>query len=185
LAHSDETNNNARYPAMVAASGKTEIWVVAPACRIKRLAHKILMSPPLNSTHMITANDSSFVTIAYRADVNMLVTRWLCKVGMEQICAGYTAALETAVQHRCARWLVDTRRRAGTDLDGAEWMFSTFFPAVQLRLLCPVYMAFLVAPPLMRNDLPNALLPIAEDFGDVHGQRFTDECQAVKWLLQY
>ncbi|MBF9221285.1 hypothetical protein [Hymenobacter ruricola] len=134
---------------------------------------------------MLTANDASFVTIAYRPDVDMLVTRWLRQVGMEQICAGYRAALETAALHGCARWLVDTRRRAGTDLDGAEWMFSTFFPAVQLRFGCPVYMAFLVAPPLMRNHLPNALLPIAEDFGNVHGQRFTDEQQAVKWLLQF
>lgn len=134
---------------------------------------------------MVAANESPYVSISYRSDVNMLVTRWLCKVEMEQLRAGYSAALDTAARHRCARWLVDTRRRAGTDLDGAKWMFSTFFPAVQLCFVCPVYMAFLVAPPLMRNQLPNAPLPIVEDFGNIHGQRFTYEHQAVEWLLQF
>ncbi|MBO2012232.1 hypothetical protein [Hymenobacter negativus] len=136
---------------------------------------------------MMTTTDTkaSYVSIDYRSDANMLVTRWLCQVEMEQICAGYEATLETAARHRCARWLVDTRRRAGTDLDGVKWMFSTFFPAVQLHFACPVYMAFLVAPPLMRNCLPNAPLPIVEDFGNIHGQRFTDEHLAVEWLIQF
>lgn len=74
-------------------------------------------------------------TIAYRPDLGILIVRWHQDATLPVLQADYQTMLEVAVEHNCARWLLDVRRRENTDPLLSAWASSTFYPQAATRLL--------------------------------------------------
>ncbi|SNC76695.1 hypothetical protein SAMN06265337_3516 [Hymenobacter gelipurpurascens] len=127
-----------------------------------------------------------YLTITYRPDLDVLVGRWMRPVTLPEMQAGYDLMLEAAVEHKCQYWLLDVRRRINTDGQGAHWMMTEFLPAVGVRLGGRTYLAYLLAPLLLRDQSADAAFPTPESMADkpFMGLRFTDEREAIEWLLE-
>jgi hypothetical protein len=82
-----------------------------------------------------TALSTTTRTIAYRPDLGILIVRWHQDAGLSVLQADYQAMLEAAIEHSCARWLLDVRRREDTDPRLSEWASTTFYPQAAARLL--------------------------------------------------
>lgn len=127
-----------------------------------------------------------FIEIAYRADLDVLLIRWMRKVTLAEMCQGYLHVLEVAAAHRCRQWLLDARRRFNTDREGAQWMISTFLPTLHTRLGGRTYLAYLLAPVLLRDAEADAAFPPARFFEGkpFDSERFIEESEAIAWLQQ-
>ena len=127
-----------------------------------------------------------FLHITYRPDLDVLVGRWMRPVTLSEMYEGYGLMLEAAVGHQCQQWLLDVRRRINTDRDGAHWMMTEFLPAVAQRLPGRTYLAYLLAPLLLRDQSADEAFPSPESMADkpFMGLRFTDEREAIEWLLE-
>ncbi|KUG05867.1 hypothetical protein [Solirubrum puertoriconensis] len=127
-----------------------------------------------------------FLDLAYRPDLHIVVGRWLRQINLEELKQGYLDMLELAAAHQCPYWLLDARRRVDTDKDATGWMLSYFAPQLPLRLGGQrSYLAYLVAPTHLRDVASDANFPPVSYFQDkpYMSSRFTDEAQAVEWLL--
>ncbi|UOQ79005.1 hypothetical protein MUN84_11045 [Hymenobacter sp. 5516J-16] len=127
-----------------------------------------------------------FVEVTHRADLDVLLIRWMRKVTLEEMCAGYHYVLERAAEHRCRQWLLDARRRFNTDRDGAHWMITSFLPTLHARLGGRTYLAYLLVPVIMRDVEADAAFPPASFFEGkpFAAERFIDEREAVAWLQE-
>ena len=125
-----------------------------------------------------------FLEISYRADLDVLVARWLRPIELPEMQYGYQLLLEAAQAGNCRRWLLDVRRRLNTHQIGAQWMVSSFLPLVGARLGGRTQLAYLLAPTYMRDLAADAAFPQPSYFAGKPfiGERFIEENTAIEWL---
>jgi hypothetical protein len=125
-----------------------------------------------------------FLQLSYRADLDMLVGRWMRSVSSEELRQGYQAMLDEAARHHYRFWLVDTRRRISVNADDIRWLIAEFYPQLQPRLGRTTYLSFLLAPQQMADVVADSSPPTLT-YSDSHTQnikRYIDEREAVEWL---
>ena len=86
-------------------------------------------------------------SLEYRADLGILVGRWLQALPPPELQGTYEAMLAAAREHdNCRFWLLDLRRRplAGSDLN--EWFREQFSPLLAATLGGPLVTAYLAGP---------------------------------------
>ena len=127
-----------------------------------------------------------FLEISYRADLDLLLGRWLRPIELGEMQQGYHMLLEAAVTGQCRQWLLDVRRRQNTHKVGAQWMVSTFLPQLAAHLGGRTRLAYLMAPMYMRDTEADAAFPPATFFDDKPfvGERFIEENAALNWLRE-
>lgn len=92
-----------------------------------------------------------YLDIRYRADLDVLVARWLRPVELPGLQQGYEQTLAFAQAGAGRHWLIDVRRRFNTHQVGAQWMVSDLLPR-----LAPVY---------LRDPAADSAFPPASYFG--------------------
>ena len=125
-----------------------------------------------------------FLEISYRADLNLLLGRWLRPIELTEMQRGYQLLLEAAVAGQCRQWLLDVRRRQNTHKVGAQWMVSTFLPQLGPSLGGRTRLAYLMAPTYLRDADADAAFPPATYFEGKPfvSERFIEESAALDWL---
>ncbi|TDN39466.1 hypothetical protein E4631_14505 [Hymenobacter sp. UV11] len=122
---------------------------------------------------------TTFLEIAYRSDLGLLMGRWLCSVAEAELHVGYEALRQAALHHGCGYWLIDSRRRV-CRLSSAEWVTTHYLPQVQQALGQPLRVGVLVLPDYLASQ-PQAYCncPLS---APVQFARFVDEGAANTWL---
>jgi hypothetical protein len=122
----------------------------------------------------------------YRADLGVLVGRWLRQPTEAELHTGYHRLLEAAAACGARRWLVDARRRDHANQQGTPWMTQHFFPLLPGRLGAPVHLAYLFMPSHLQEIEHDSTVPPLSYFDGrpYQVQRFTEEHQAMQWLAQ-
>jgi len=125
-----------------------------------------------------------YLDLTYRADLDLLVARWMRHPTLVEMQQGYNLMLNTAATCGCVRWLIDARRRDHTNQSGIPWMMEVFYPQLAIRLEGRVFLAFLLAPVhLQALEADTSLLPLSY-FDTLPYQigRFLEERAAIAWL---
>ncbi|UOR04609.1 hypothetical protein MUN82_16875 [Hymenobacter aerilatus] len=125
-----------------------------------------------------------YLDLTYRADLNLLVSRWMRHPSVAEMQHGYNLMLNAAATHGCVRWLIDARRRDHANQSGIPWMIEVFYPQLASRLEGRVFLAFLLAPMhLQALESDTSLLPLSY-FDTLPYQigRFLEERAAMTWL---
>lgn len=130
---------------------------------------------------------SEYLSITFRADLNMLVARWLREVSASETREGYHQILAVARQTNCPFWLLDGRRRKPADEATTQWGFMEFFPTLSAQLGQDVFLSQLLSP--YYQQITQAL-PVFQESEDntahtYHMRRFNDEASAVQWLQEH
>ena len=60
-----------------------------------------------------------YLEISYRADLDLLIARWLIPIELPKMRQGHQLLLEAARAGNCRRWLLNVRRRLNTPPVGA------------------------------------------------------------------
>lgn len=124
-------------------------------------------------------------SLEYRADLNIIIGRWLTDVPPPALQETYEAMLATAQAHgNCQFWLLDLRRRpvAGSDLN--EWFRDQFSPLISATLNGPLFTAYLASP----HQRPTTesyeieLYLLREASVNAFPELFENEAEAVEWL---
>ncbi len=125
-----------------------------------------------------------FLEISYRADLDVLVARWLRPIELPQMQQGYQLLLEAAQAGNCRQWLLDVRRRLNTHQIGAQWMVSSFLPQLGTQLGGRTRLAYLLAPVYTRDSAADSAFPPPSYFTGKPfiGERFIEENAAIEWL---
>lgn len=125
-----------------------------------------------------------YLDLMYRADLNLLVGRWMRHPCVAEMQHGYNLMLNAAATYGCTRWLVDARRRDHTSPSSIPWMMDVFYPQLASRLEGRVFLAFLLAPVHMQALEADASLVSLAYFDALPYQigRFLDERAAMSWL---
>lgn len=123
---------------------------------------------------------TTFLEIAYRSDLGLLMGRWLCSVAEAELHAGYEAMRQAALHFGCGHWLIDSRRRVCRCLHSAEWVTTHYLPQVQRALGQPLRVGVLVLPDYLAS-LPQAYCNCPPS-NPVQFARFVDEGAANAWL---
>ena len=95
---------------------------------------------------MATFSNNAF-SLEYRADLDLLIGRWLQALPPPQLQGTYEAMLAAAkAYNNCRFWLLDLRRSllAGPDLN--EWFREQFSPQIASALSGPLFTAYLAGP---------------------------------------
>ncbi|MBC6610447.1 hypothetical protein H8B15_05915 [Hymenobacter sp. BT507] len=125
-----------------------------------------------------------YLDLTYRADLDLLVARWMRHPCVAEMQHGYNLMLNAAASQGCVRWLIDARRRDHTNQSGIPWMMEVFYPQLANRLQGRVFLAFLLAPVhLQVLEADTSLLPLSY-FDTLPYQigRFLEERAAIAWL---
>lgn len=128
-------------------------------------------------------------TLTYRPDLHILFLRWQQPDTLAESQASYWAALNLAVQHGCANWLLDSRRCGPLDLFETAWLTREFFPAAVAQL-APHLLRLAVFSSLQRLEqlrtdaavAPAVQAAIAAT-QPYETSIFVAEAEAVAWLL--
>lgn len=123
---------------------------------------------------------TSFLDIAYRPDLGLLMGRWRGSVAEADLHAGYEALHRAALHHGCGHRFIDSRRRVCRSLRSAEWVTTYYLPQVQQTLGAPLRVGVLVLPDYLAS-LPQAYTN-CPPAGPVQFARFVDEGAANAWL---
>ncbi|MDB5233763.1 MAG: hypothetical protein JWR44_756 [Hymenobacter sp.] len=134
------------------------------------------------STQVTPALD--YLQCQFRADLQVLVGRWLRQPTDEELHNGYHHLLELAQTCDARLWLVDARRRDHANQQGTPWMMEHFLPLLPQRLGGSVFMAYLFMPIHLLEIEQDASVPPLTYFDGrtYHVQRFTEEHAAMQWL---
>ena len=125
-----------------------------------------------------------FLDISYRADLDVLVARWLRPVDLPKLQTGYEQMLAAAQAGAGRRWLIDVRRRFNTHQVGAQWMVASLLPRLGPALGGRSRLAYLLAPMYLRDSAADSAFPPASYFEGKPfiGDRFVEENAAIEWL---
>ncbi|WP_210521317.1 hypothetical protein [Hymenobacter terricola] len=131
---------------------------------------------------------SAFLDVSYRSLDQTIVFRWVCPFLSEaEFRVSYQALLDTAVQHNCAHWLLDLRRRFVNSREQDHWVLHEFYPQVEAAFPTAglVYAAYLVSPAALAQ-YANVLLPALNNNSDAccRAAAFIDEGPANSWLTK-
>lgn len=128
---------------------------------------------------------ASTFSLEYRADLGLLIGRWLKDLPPPELQGTYEAMLAAAQAHgNCRFWLLDLRRRpvAGPDLNA--WFRDQFSPRLAAALNGPLFTAYLAGPhqrPAAESD-EMELYFRREAAVNAFPQLFENEAEAVEWL---
>jgi hypothetical protein len=129
-----------------------------------------------------------FLTLTYRPDLHLLVSRWRRPVSGAEFLVGYRAILALAVAVGCPYWQVDLRGCNAAEAEARQWLTDKFLPRLPGSLATPVYLGYLLSPQLLRQ-LPSELGEAAQvpptDAPPDAGHRaafFADEGALTAWL---
>ncbi|UOQ77160.1 hypothetical protein MUN84_22385 [Hymenobacter sp. 5516J-16] len=130
---------------------------------------------------------SPALSILFRPDLHVLIVRWLREISQHELQQGYQEALATARHHGARCWLVDSRRRALSDEQMADWLATSFLPTLSQDLGSVVYVACLVSATWQDTGGPAAPLVVLAQRQPLpaqgyHLQLFGDEGTAMQWL---
>ena len=127
-----------------------------------------------------------FLEISYRADLDILMARWLRPVELPELQAGYEQMLAAAQAGAGRNWLIDVRRRFNTHQLGAQWMVSSFLPRLGPALGGRSRLAYLMAPAYLRDSAADSAFPPQSYFEGkpFFGDRFIEENTAIAWLRE-
>ena len=122
--------------------------------------------------------------ISYRADLDVLVARWLRPVELPELQAGYEQMLAAAQAGAGRRWLVDVRHRSNTHQIGAPWMVSSLLPRLGPTLGGRNRLAYLMGPIYLRDVAADSTFPPPSYFEGKPfvGERFIEESAPIAWL---
>ncbi|MFD2787273.1 hypothetical protein [Hymenobacter rubripertinctus] len=129
-----------------------------------------------------------YISITFRADLTLLIVRWLRDVSQAELQQGYGQVLAIALEHQARHWLIDSRRRNQSDEAMVSWLAQEYLPGISARLQGQsVRLACLVAAtwqPAAAGATPLAVLAKAPAQGSSHYhiQLFGDEGAAMQWL---
>ena len=137
-----------------------------------------------NSARMGPVRVDDFLEISYRADLDVLVARWLRPVELPELQAGYEQMLAAAQAGAGRRWLVDVRRRFNTHRIGAQWMVGSLLPRLGPTLGGRSRLAYLMAPIYLRDVTADSTFPPSSYFEGKPfiGERFIEESAPIAWL---
>lgn len=133
---------------------------------------------------MVDFSTNSF-SLEYRADLGILIGRWLTDLPPPELQGTYEAMLAAAQAHgNCRFWLLDLRRRpvAGPDLN--EWFRDQFSPRLAAALDGLLVTAYLAGPHQRPAAESRALELYLRGEGAVNAfpKLFDAEREAVEWL---
>ncbi|OGX82959.1 hypothetical protein [Hymenobacter glacialis] len=133
---------------------------------------------------MATFSNNAF-SLEYRADLGILIGRWLHALPPPELQGTYEAMLEAAKEYgNCRFWLLDLRRRplAGPDLN--EWFREQFSPQIASALGGPLFTAYLAGPHqrLAAESTEMELHLRHAATLDSYPLFYDDEAEAVIWL---
>lgn len=128
---------------------------------------------------------SNAFSLEYRADLGLLIGRWLMDLPPPELQGTYEAMLAAAQTHgNCRFWLLDLRRRpvAGPDLN--EWFRDQFSPRIAAALNGPLFTAYLAGPHQRPAAESNAmeLYFRRESAVNAFPQLFENEAEPMGWL---
>lgn len=125
-----------------------------------------------------------YLQYQYRADLQVLVARWLRQPTDDELHDGYHRLLAVAAGHDARLWLIDTRRRDHSNQQSTSWMVEHFLPLLPQHFNGSVYLAFLFMPTHLYAIERDAAVPPLTYFDgrSYHVQRFTEEQSAMQWL---
>lgn len=124
-----------------------------------------------------------YLTITYRADLRMIVARWLRPTSSPETREGYHFILKAGVHFSCPYWLLDGRRRLPADAETTNWALFEFFPQASAQLGQRVCLSQLLSPSYQQaTDAIPAIQQLEEAPHAYQMRRFNDEAQAVDWL---
>ncbi|SHJ67463.1 hypothetical protein SAMN02745146_3665 [Hymenobacter daecheongensis DSM 21074] len=134
--------------------------------------------------------DPTAIEVAHRPDLGLLTMRWLTDPTLAELQQAYSVLLEQAQAQHSGRWLLDVRRRGNPSSEQSAWFTQEWLPRA-CALLAPLRprLAYLISPQRMEflhSDLTiQANLRQALDPSQLWSVRlFTDEGEAVNWLMQ-
>lgn len=128
---------------------------------------------------------SNAFSLEYRADLGLIIGRWLKELPPPELQGTYEAMLAAAQAHgNCRFWLLDLRRRpvAGPDLNA--WFRDQFSPRIAAALNGPLFTAYLAGPhqrPAAESDAMELYFR-REAAVNAFPQLFENEAEAVEWL---
>lgn len=128
---------------------------------------------------------SKAFALDYRADLGLIIGRWLKELPPPELQGTYEAMLAAAQTNgNCRFWLLDLRRRpvAGPDLNA--WFRDQFSPRIAAALNGPLFTAYLAGPhqrPAAESD-EMELYFRREAAVDAYPQLFENEAEAMAWL---
>ncbi|MGI4737547.1 MAG: hypothetical protein ACRYG7_20460 [Janthinobacterium lividum] len=128
---------------------------------------------------------SNAFSLEYRADLGLIIGRWLKELPPPELQGTYEAMLAAAQAHgNCRFWLLDLRRRpvAGPDLNA--WFRDQFSPRIAAALNGPLFTAYLAGPhqrPAAESDAMELYFH-REAAVNAFPQLFENEAEAVEWL---
>ena len=99
------------------------------------------------SVALVATFSNNAFSLEYRADLGLLIGRWLQALPPLQLQGTHEAMLATAkAYNNCRFWLLDLRRRllAGPYLNG--WFREQFSPQIASALGCPLFTAYFAGP---------------------------------------
>lgn len=131
------------------------------------------------------ASVPDFLSLAYRPDLHVLVSRWQRPVSCPEFRAGYRATLALAETVGCPYWQVDLRGRNAPEPATQQWLTDKFLPRVASQLASPVYLAYLLTPQLLRQLAPTAgalSAAVAPAEADRRVAFFSEEGPLAAWL---
>ncbi|HEX8429184.1 nucleotidyl transferase AbiEii/AbiGii toxin family protein [Hymenobacter sp.] len=128
---------------------------------------------------------STAIDITTQPDQHLLIARWNGPGIKEDFTYDNRAMLRKAEETKCWRWLVDLRVHGDTTAHNAQDLFKTVLPDTARRFATGITLrvAVLIRPDfaVIPEELPDA------DFQKRRGyvaKTFTDEGQAMQWLLE-
>jgi hypothetical protein len=123
-------------------------------------------------------SEADFLTVNYRADLNLLVCRWQRPVVASEFQQGSRTMLRAAQESRCAFWLLDVRGRSLPEAATLDWFRQEFLPQLAEHLGRPACLGFLLSPNQLRQRVP-----VAADAGACMAF-FAEEGPLTAWLTQ-
>ncbi|GAB3826421.1 hypothetical protein [Hymenobacter jeollabukensis] len=121
---------------------------------------------------------------AYRADLDLLVSRWSYQPDPALLPPAYEELTAQAQACGCRFWLQDIRRRTLNDPAITRWLLTEYFPQMARRLGGRLAVAYLTGPALLEALLngPGYLPPSAYEQQPFVVAFFGDEGEAIRWL---
>jgi hypothetical protein len=124
------------------------------------------------------------IDFTYRADLDILVSRWAYQPDPHELPAVYQQMCEMALRKKARFWLQDIRRRTLNDPYTTEWLLNKYFPDMARRLNGRLYVAYLLNPALHESivNRPGYISAEAYDNKPFATSFFSDEGAAIRWL---
>ncbi len=95
--------------------------------------------------------ETDFLTLRYRADLNLLVCRWQRPVSAAEFQQGYRILLRAAQATNCPFWLLDVRGHTVPEAGPMQWFKKEFLPHLAGQMSRQICLGYLLSPVQMRQ----------------------------------